>query len=315
MRYRLLAALAVAAATTQAGLGQKKPRKPPAPQPLAPPADPALSIPPAPGAVPLAPPTIPPPAAPTAVNAIPSPTDPTPAGESPETVDTILRRLAAVRADRDALTKEEAALKGRLRLRLQEQGELMRALGVDPGTAQATTAAGSPALYFPTVVGTERVYLVGGREVRDVVTAVERDGDAFVVTLAKPDQPGGDVRVLSVSGDKVLIHRNGDLRYDPPHVVLRPKAKVGDSWHLFGTPGEGEVHRLAGAERVTVPGGTFDALRVDYGARTAGGFEAAGSLWYTPGVGSVKNNRGGKDVLLLKSFKPGGGAAPAPRTD
>jgi hypothetical protein len=290
MVNRILVVLVVLAATTAAGSAQKPPKKP---APTAP-ASPASALPP---------------------RVVPDPGShppPPPAAGQPETVDTILKRLAAVRAERDALAREEAALKDRLRERLREQGELIRSLGLDPGAAPApaTPAAGTPPLYFPTTVGTERVYLIGDREVRDVVTAVGRDGDAYLVTLAKPDLPGGEVRVLSVSPDRVLIHRSGEYRYQPPHVVLRPTAKVGDSWHLFGVPGEGEVHRLAGAEEVTVPAGTFRTLRVDYGKDTPAGFEAAGSLWYAPGVGSVKNTRGGKDVLLLKSFKPGDGTAP-----
>lgn len=287
MRKRFLVAVAVAVAATPFGMGQEKKTKKVLPSPM-------------PDAV--HPQTAPVPA----LTLSPPPRAPNPFDATSASVDGILKRLVAIRAEREALAKEETALKGRLRQRLNEQNELLRSLGADAGPA----AAGRAGLYFPTTLGTERVFTRGGRDEKDVVTAVEKDGDGFLVTVAGPGGRGPDARVVAVSADKLAIRSEGGRTYPTPYLALLPNATAADRWYSFGTP-DSEAYRVVGAEQVTVPAGTFESLRVEYGTQTPAGFVPSGTIWYVEGVGSVKHTQGGGDVLVLKSIKPGNGTVPA----
>lgn len=174
---------------------------------------------------------------------------------------------------------------------------------VDSPASSARPAA-APDLFFSTTVGTERVFRIGGGEKKDVVTAVEKRGDAWVVTVADPDRD--ETRVVSVAADKLQILRHGRSAFDEPQVVLLPKAGADETWPLTSDGGS-RVHRLVPGVDVEVPAGTFRAVRVDYGRPTAAGFEVAGSIWYVAGIGSVRHVEGGAEVLALKAFKPGPG--------
>ena len=154
-----------------------------------------------------------------------------------------------------------------------------------------------PVLYFPTAVGARWVYDRGDREETVEVSAVEREDGEVVVSRTGTDG--------AASGySKTFVGPTG-LRQDQyggrtsTVVVLRTDLKPGESWE---TPeGKRTVH---GPERVEVPAGKFEALRVEW--------EQDGSRmvsWYAPGVGEVKRveRSGGEETVfrVLKSFKPG----------
>jgi hypothetical protein len=58
-----------------------------------------------------------------------------------------------------------------------------------------------------------------------------------------------------------------------------------------------------GVERVEVPAGTFDALRIECRTVVAGEIVMARE-WWAPGIGLVRQIRG-EGELVLKSFTPG----------
>jgi hypothetical protein len=153
-----------------------------------------------------------------------------------------------------------------------------------------------PESYFPTTVGARWVYeRAGGREEIAEVSEVEKvDGEVVV------SRQGIDGSVTRYT--KMVVTPKG-LRQDqfnggPSSVwVLRTDLRPGSSWD---TP-EGK-RTVFGPERIEVPAGKFNALRVEW--------EQDGSQmvsWYAPTVGEVKRveKRGGEEVVfrLLKAFK------------
>lgn len=101
--------------------------------------------------------------------------------------------------------------------------------------------------------------------------------------------------------------------HDPARALLKLPAKAGDSWDSAPpnakVGGEaGDVRKVAGVEEVTVPAGTFKAIRVDV-TRLLAGKQFIVSQWYAPDIGPVKTSFQYGDalpnVISLKKFTPG----------
>jgi hypothetical protein len=153
-----------------------------------------------------------------------------------------------------------------------------------------------PVPYFPTAVGARWAYdRGGGREEVVEVSAVEKVDGELVVSRSSVDGPVTQYTKMVVTPTGL---RQDQYNSGPSTVwVLRTDVRPGGSWD---TPeGKRSVH---GPERIEVPAGKFDALRVEW--------EQAGSRmvsWYAPGVGEVKRveRRGGEEIVfrVLTSFK------------
>ncbi len=256
-------------------------------------------------ATPPVPPAVPPPFAPGGMRPFAPDARPGEPG-----VDDILGQLERLRHERAATDAKERALTELLRRKLAEQGERFRRLGLatagpageadKPAVAEAPPRQPGP-LYFPTRIGARRVYSAGGVEKVDVVIAVRaREGGAVTVTVADPSRPDS-ARHVRVSRTALALTPSPDGVGGRD--VLRPAAAGGEQWLPWGEGGL--VFRQAGFEQVTVPAGTFRALRVDTGWRSGPGFRAESSVWYAPGVGTVRQVNGGAEVLTLESFEPG----------
>ena len=216
-------------------------------------------------------------------------------------VDDILGQLERCRLDRAAIDVKERTLTELLQRKLVEQGERFKKLGLTATVPAGDAAKPASPLYFPTRIGTRRVYTAGGVEKVDVVTAVRAQaGGAVTVTVADPARPDSARHVrVSRTALELLPNPDGSGSRD----VLRPAAASGEQWLPWGEGGL--VFRQAGFEQVTVPAGTFRALRVDTGYRSGPAFQAESSVWYAPGVGTVREVKGKAEVLALKSFEPG----------
>jgi hypothetical protein len=180
-------------------------------------------------------------------------------------------------------------------------------------------------LYFPVRKGARWVYDEDGREFAQVVTAVETDGDAKVVSVGRVEA-GGKVTPL----EKVEVSDRGLLRVEEHGVRCDPPV------HLLHTPVRREVGGADGlpadlldplwpasaarTEEVRVPAGVYRATR----GRTSGPWKpdqrvSAPNLlapltetcWYAPKVGLVKRTltpHGRSESiseLVLKAFFPG----------
>lgn len=134
-------------------------------------------------------------------------------------------------------------------------------------------------------------------------------GDDGVILL---NVPGVSVTYSDESGGSTLSTTNDD------GVTVPDDIQVGDDWSqtisVVGSSG-GEVtlsatiettYKAIGYETLTVPAGTFNALKVEQnGSMTMQGapaFETHGFIWYAAGIGTVKSGLDGTYTSELVSY-------------
>lgn len=161
--------------------------------------------------------------------------------------------------------------------------------------------------YFPTTVGTKWVYQTltpfDSTETM-VVTKVEAKGEVRIVSSAVVTddelRPQWDTEV-SPKGLVVLHRVTGD---DSRLCLLKLPLDAHKKWEYEDPLRRGVVEVVtSGPEKVTVPAGTFRAVRVVrtftesiHGLQT--------TSWFAPGVGEIK--RSSRNFSrVLKSFTPG----------
>jgi hypothetical protein len=81
-------------------------------------------------------------------------------------------------------------------------------------------------------------------------------------------------------------------RLDPPMMVLKSPLEPGARWKAaFRVDGQtGESSFVTAQERVVVPAGTFDTIRVQIVAGTPGVGGVRATHWYAQGIGIVKSH-------------------------
>jgi hypothetical protein len=173
-----------------------------------------------------------------------------------------------------------------------------------------------PVCYYPTTVGSKWVYTAAGSDLVLVVSKVEERKGAKVVTVERVD---GEKRrldvVMEVSATGLAITEDGWVKRDPPSAVLKVPFKARDSWDfehpgLDGVAAQKGTYVVGGVEKVKVPAGTFEAVRLDVDFTTVIGGRPRKSKvneWYAPHVGLVKKTDENDETAtrLLKSFTPG----------
>lgn len=192
------------------------------------------------------------------------------------------------------------------------------ALLLVPAALSAAPLPPSPEpLYFPTRVGARWVYqyrTAGGEAYPDrveVVTAVEARRGATRVKVGS--ETGGQMLnqrwfEVSPTGLSLVGSLGGDLT--SPLLLLRLPHAAGNKWApvLAGEQWGRAVGSATadGPEAVTVPAGTFRAIRVRLELPYIDGRrgKARSTTWYAPGVGVVKNETDEK-VEVLKAFTHG----------
>jgi hypothetical protein len=161
-----------------------------------------------------------------------------------------------------------------------------------------------PAQYFPTTVGTKWVYEdPNGEETLELVK-VEVVNGAQVVSVVKvlDDRTAPNQRV-AVSATQIARLAWSGEPFVEPLVMLKIPCRAGEKWE-YDTAGVKGTDTIAGVERVTVPAGTFEAVRVD-SVYTFVGKTENDSFWYAAGIGLVKMKYDGGKERVLKSFTPG----------
>jgi hypothetical protein len=173
-----------------------------------------------------------------------------------------------------------------------------------------------PKPFYATAVGAKWVYQQGDEEWTEVVTAVERKDGVLVVSVGRVE-PGGKVTPdhKEVVSDLGLTRVEAlGVKLDHPLCPLKVPGPRCAEWVVD----RGELAPLTctarGSERVRVPAGEFDAVRVDGEFRLGEGRVWAGTRWYARGVGLVKKETPLTAVhgetedcveTVLKSFTPG----------
>ncbi|MBN9517407.1 hypothetical protein J0H58_02635 [bacterium] len=195
---------------------------------------------------------------------------------------------------------------------------LLLVMGVSSAAPIPEGARPAP-LYHATGVGATNTYRWHhGGEFSDTVAAVEDHRGVKRVTyrrLAKSERfpqppitfkvevsPAG-VRVTDIVGGSAWRNRMAYWSFQPHQARWQ---------YVSSTPWERATHTVTSfpPERVAVPAGTFDAVRVhDVWAYDAEGFGPQEQTeWWAPGVGVVKmlyQDHNGTESFVLKSFTRG----------
>jgi hypothetical protein len=166
--------------------------------------------------------------------------------------------------------------------------------------------------YFPTKVGAKWVYSLDGKEETEAVTAVEKKDETLIVTVHRVEAFGRQLDLLvKVSKDGLFQLTGGPAVKHPPMWILKLPHKTGATWDTWlGAQGGGDNTMTAyGPEKIKVPAGEFEAIRVETKFTVVDGSIVA-KYWYAPGVGLVKETVGdkktvGHKVRVLESFTPG----------
>ena len=170
-------------------------------------------------------------------------------------------------------------------------------------------------LCFPTAVGTKWIYEGPNGEFEEAITEAKDDGKATVIkvvrTKAGKEEWQSTFRVTRAGFDMLA---SGGVTYDQPLPFLKSGAKPGEQWEYTYTRPPTAFHcrmKVAGPEKVEVPAGKFDAVRVNtaetnnpVGAANRNGAPVESSSWYAPGVGLVRQVWQGQETTP-KSFSPG----------
>lgn len=147
---------------------------------------------------------------------------------------------------------------------------------------------------FPLAKGGKWQYrrTYGGRALDLVVgvgDVVRRDGRAEAKFTGDFEYLGFEERMTSSAG--ALAYRPTEGRGDVPPVLIRRAVEAGDRWDSLLPIGCGGFAKakatVGGREKVVVPAGTFDAVKVTYAATVFGGGRTM-PVWYAEGVGVVK---------------------------
>lgn len=156
--------------------------------------------------------------------------------------------------------------------------------------------------YYPTRVGTRWAYQEGTeRWSVSIFRVTEKDGTKVLSRMGVGRGCGSPLGKMVVTQGKVT-EAGPDARV-PSRTLLVLPLRVGATWEA-----QGWAATVRGVEKVTVPAGTYDAIRVEEVSRSPGRVVTVTS-WYARGVGLVKRVRktadGEESVRVLKSFQPG----------
>jgi hypothetical protein len=176
----------------------------------------------------------------------------------------------------------------------------------------------NPPLYYPTRVGATWVYQheESGELTTERVTDVVEKNGAMIVTVSKvTDGARYAPRIYAVNRSGVYVLYAGTARFNPPVCDIMSPCKPGDKWDVVTglaeiPPSFSSRRTVVAVERVEVPAGRFDAVRVavSYHQDDRPG-PPRYTCWFAAGVGVVKVASGDRtdrrSDKVLKSFNPG----------
>lgn len=165
----------------------------------------------------------------------------------------------------------------------------------------------APSTSFPTAVGTKWVYADGSNEVTLAITKSEQTNGGIEVTIERlTEGRESPYQKMVVSPGGLVQTEFIGVKLKKPWVLLDSKHKPGDTW-LDDDSDEfhytNASNKLIGVEKVEVPAGTFEALRVETQYTVGGTIQLNHTYWYVSGVGVVKSTC--QDERVLKSFVAG----------
>ncbi len=115
-----------------------------------------------------------------------------------------------------------------------------------------------------------------------------------------------------VLNEEEYLGGGGKITLEPPRPILQMPLTPGERWTWSGTArahtSVEESNEVAGVERLEVPAGRFDAVKI-LTQIEQGGVHASKTSWFAPGVGLVRQSTDSGGVtstteLLEYSFQP-----------
>jgi hypothetical protein len=181
---------------------------------------------------------------------------------------------------------------------------LVLPLAVAPAAPVPTHLMPKPVpMTFPTEVGTRWVYQKKELILTKTVTAVEVKGQATIVRIGQVLGDGeADPETIEIRPSGWFWTHIGDAAIKPPLPFLKLPCRLGDVWEI---PQDEARMTLREREQLTVPAGTFEALRVKCEYTGPGGDRCWSHHWYVDGVGEVKLACWDGSEQVLKSFTRG----------
>jgi hypothetical protein len=184
-----------------------------------------------------------------------------------------------------------------------------------------------PPWKFPTQVGTKWVYTESGdrdAEVTETVTKAEKqDGARVLVIRYESEWTKGGAKWGEIDytkwwlDDEGLFEASGKPYAKPTYLLLMLPHNVGDVRERKHPDLQFSktVSRALAEEKLKVPAGTFDCVRIETKLYEGEQIAFVRTDWYASGVGLVKSTGfpHEKRVWVLKEFKLGADPAPAPQ--
>ncbi len=130
----------------------------------------------------------------------------------------------------------------------------------------------------------------------NVITAIDKDGVITMTTTSMGAQTTESQTYYKKADGFVYLLKsetpayNFTADYEPDRKELMNPLAIGKSWDWTGDAGgvtTSQTWKAVGTEKVTVPAGTFNAVKVESDAEIAG-TKAHYTYWYVDGVGAVK---------------------------
>jgi hypothetical protein len=172
---------------------------------------------------------------------------------------------------------------------------------------------------FPTQVGTKWVYTESGdrdASVTEEITKVAEGSGVRIITIRSESEWVKDGTTWGVIDfpklwleDESLFETSRDPPLQQTCCLLKFRCAVGDTWE-WKVPNAAinrTESRVAAEEKVKVPAGTFECVRVETKSYRGEELAEARTDWYAAGVGRVKStgHPNEKRVRVLKAFTPG----------
>jgi hypothetical protein len=159
--------------------------------------------------------------------------------------------------------------------------------------------------FMPLEVGNKWEYVEAGSpnavvDTREITAVEQKDGATFAT-----QKLSGIVQVFRSDATGVAVVRSNDSDYAHPRYVVKHEMKAGDEWE-WDAGGYAERRTVGAMEKVTVPAGEFEAVKLTYRTEQNGAVGSDITVWYAAGVGLVRiDYRSGRTSHVLKAFTAG----------
>ncbi len=159
--------------------------------------------------------------------------------------------------------------------------------------------------FMPLDVGNKWEYVEAGSpdtvvDTREITAVEQKDGATFATQKLT-----GIVQVFRSDATGVAVVRSNDRDYAHPRYIVKNGMKAGDEW-IWDADGYTERRAVGVTEKVTVPAGEFEAVKLTYRTEQNGAVGSDIVVWYAAGVGLVRiDYSNGRTSHVLKAFTAG----------